>query len=194
MNNGDILSWRFRKVVQNGARQLADAWVGPGSETLVDEPVFKKLLQNERRRTERSGHPFLLMLVDLSKLVEKTDRVNPGEIRGAVASTTRETDITGWYKTGQTVGVIFTTLLEGDRNAIQAAIHPKVVKALYGVLNKSQVTRVEITFHFYPEDAPKEKSSPLGAVPAGPGDSGSDSSSSKMTRGAQSGAGADERL
>ena len=66
---------------------------------LLTEEVFHKHLYLERKRTERSGNPFLLMLIDIEKIwhLRKGNQLlrDMGE---ALCSSTREIDATGWHK------------------------------------------------------------------------------------------------
>jgi hypothetical protein len=45
------------------------------------------------------------------------ERQSPKEHRACLLSSTRETDVIGWYKDRATVGVIFTGLLADDKNS-----------------------------------------------------------------------------
>ena len=69
--------------------------------TLVPEELFRKVLSLERKRSERSRHRFVLMLVHASKLFqgEQGKTVLEGITR-ALATSKRETDLQGWYHSG----------------------------------------------------------------------------------------------
>jgi lipopolysaccharide/colanic/teichoic acid biosynthesis glycosyltransferase len=121
------------------------------SPLVLDEASFKKLLRHERRRTERSGHPFALMLVDLTGLFPARKSGQLAAIAAAVSSATRETDITGWYEHNSVVGAIFTAL-EGVRDGVGKAIQEKVRRALASVIGQRDLANVVITVHFFPED------------------------------------------
>jgi lipopolysaccharide/colanic/teichoic acid biosynthesis glycosyltransferase len=107
----------------------------------------------ERKRTERSRKPFLLMLLDAGnhqgsgKNGKALDSIVP-----ALRSSTRETDVIGWYKDRATVGVIFTGLLADDKNSILSTILTRVSTTLRDKLTFEQSNQVSISFHFFPDD------------------------------------------
>ena len=51
-------------------------------------------------------------------------------IVSAMQSSTRETDVVGWYKDRSTVGVIFTGLVVSDKNSVLSTILGRVSAAL----------------------------------------------------------------
>jgi lipopolysaccharide/colanic/teichoic acid biosynthesis glycosyltransferase len=72
---------------------------------LLSEPLFRDTLVRERRRAERSDRPVALLLVTL----ERRDHRAAGAWRDlviAIAGTRRDTDVVGWFKKGQTLGII----------------------------------------------------------------------------------------
>src|SRR5581483_4372773 len=65
---------------------------------------------------------------------------------------TRETDITGWYKDGSVLGVMFTELEIEDKEPILRTMLERVSGALRENLTFEQFNRVSISFHLFPED------------------------------------------
>ena len=65
----------------------------------------------ERKRTERSSEPFLLMLLETGNHQgsEKNEKALDN-ILSVLPLSIRETDVIGWYKDRITVGVMFTGL------------------------------------------------------------------------------------
>ena len=60
--------------------------------TLVSEDFFRKVLSTERKRSERSRRRFVLMLVDVSKVLEgQRGEIILEEITEALSSSARET-------------------------------------------------------------------------------------------------------
>src|SRR5262245_66261482 len=97
---------------------------------LADEPLFQRLLSLERRRCERTEGYFALLLVDMERLSAVTSEAMEA-IGCAIASSMRETDITGWYRQGAIVGVILTTLnSDGLHN-----LEPLMFERLNGILS-----------------------------------------------------------
>src|SRR5262249_8525706 len=78
---------------------------------ILESRAFIRILYLERKRAERSGRSFVLMLLESARLLKtERDRGNLPEVLDALAQSTRDTDITGWYKDGSALGVIFTEL------------------------------------------------------------------------------------
>src|ERR1700747_3023500 len=76
-------------------------------EYVLPENVFHSMLTLERGRVERSGKPFVLMLLDANLENGPAE----GILRKAVdivIATKRETDLVGWYNRGAILGIIFT--------------------------------------------------------------------------------------
>ena len=77
---------------------------------LADE-AFRRLIAIERKRSERSRQPFVLML--LEQRVNRKSRggdISLEEILHKLCRTIRETDMAGWYENGSAVGIMFTEL------------------------------------------------------------------------------------
>ena len=107
----------------------------------------------ERKRAERSRKLLLLMLLDGELLVRGHTKVEIlPRVLSALASSTRETDFSGWYKNDSALGVIFTEVGEGEKNAIASAILARVMEALGRSLDAGEVDKLRITLSFFPED------------------------------------------
>lgn len=120
---------------------------------VFNEDVFKRMIAIERKRTERTKEPFLLMLLELgsNRNTGKIEKSLEG-VMSAMRSCTRETDILGWYKDQKVAGTIFTGLTIDDKNAILSAILSKVNTALRRELPAEQFNQVSFSFHFFPDD------------------------------------------
>jgi hypothetical protein len=93
--------------------------VSAGEREVLNEGTFKRMISIERKRTERSRKPFLLMLLDTGNRQESEKNGKAlGSIVSALLASIRETDVTGWYKSQATVGVLFTELAIDDKNSI----------------------------------------------------------------------------
>ena len=119
---------------------------------LAQEP-FLRMLSLERKRTERSHRRFVLMLLQSDSLLKSGD--NPGSFQGilcALARSTRETDIKGWYDERRVLGVIFTEIGSAEGKAIATALLNKVTNALCSTLGIEQINHLSLSFHVFPED------------------------------------------
>ena len=119
---------------------------------ILAEDAFRRMISIERKRSERSQRPFVLLLID-------TGRHQPGDRQGrvllemlsALQGATRETDITGWYTTSSVVGVMFTEIIL-DNNAVLSTILSRVGAVLRERLDTDQFSRIKFSFHVFPDD------------------------------------------
>jgi len=123
-----------------------------GERSAFDEETFRRMLIIERKRTERSGKPFLLMLLEAGNHQgsEKNERTLES-ILSALLLSTRETDVIGWYKDRTTIGAMFTGLMADERNAILSTILTRISATLRDALTFEQFNQVSISFHFFPD-------------------------------------------
>ena len=116
---------------------------------ILDEFHFVRMLRVERNRTERSGKPFMLMLLSGPELFQGSGVLN--DIVGAVAGATRETDTLGWYESGSVLGILFTELGTAERSAIERIV-AKVSSALLEKVDITDSDQLKLTYHVFPED------------------------------------------
>jgi len=120
---------------------------------ILPQEAFHKMITLERKRTERSRKPFLLMLLDTgSELPSDRSSRLLVDVLNALAASTRETDVTGWYARGAVVGVMYTEIAPGDRSSIVATMLARVSNSLRENLGLEQFHRVKLSFHLFPED------------------------------------------
>ncbi len=120
---------------------------------VMSEAAFRRMIAIERKRTERSKEPFLLMVLEAGNHQSaEMDEATLGNIASVLLSTSRETDIVGWYKDKLTLGVLYTGLEVKDKNTILSTILGRVKAALRGALLFEQLNQVSISFHFFPDE------------------------------------------
>ena len=119
----------------------------------LEELLFHRMIAIERKRSERSGKPFLLMLVGTGDSLpsKKSEKVLANMARGLSLST-RETDVTGWYKDKSVLGTMFSGIVAGDGSRHVAAIFARLGRTLCDNLTAEQFNQISISFHLYPED------------------------------------------
>ena len=120
--------------------------------TISDESSFKRQLLLERRRAERSGSRFALMLVDMEELGSKLSPESMTEIGRSIAATMRETDVTGWYKNCSVLGVILTTLNGACRQTLESVVVERTRSVLARTPAASGVEHIWISCHIFPDD------------------------------------------
>jgi lipopolysaccharide/colanic/teichoic acid biosynthesis glycosyltransferase len=124
-----------------------------GDRGILNAEAFRRMIALERKRSERSRKPFMLLLLDMGDALpsEKTGRIL-GKILSALSLTTRDTDVTGWYSNNCVVGVMFTEITTEDGSAIPGTIIARVTETLRRNLALEQFNRVSLSFHVFPED------------------------------------------
>jgi lipopolysaccharide/colanic/teichoic acid biosynthesis glycosyltransferase len=121
--------------------------------SVLGEESFHRMIALERKRTERSGKPFLLMLLDAGNCrpADRNGRVL-GKILSALSFSTRETDVTGWYKNQSIVGVLFTEISAGDRESILGTMMSRVSETLRSNVSLDKFGHIGISMHVFPEE------------------------------------------
>jgi lipopolysaccharide/colanic/teichoic acid biosynthesis glycosyltransferase len=120
------------------------------TETALQENVFHSMLTLERRRAERSGKPFVLMLLD-ANLEYGSAAVILEEAAEVIMATKRETDLAGWYKKSDILGVIFTEVsIEGER-PLTEILRTKFETAFAKDLGREKAAKIAISLHVFPE-------------------------------------------
>jgi len=114
----------------------------------------------ERKRSERSGKPVLLMLLDAGSSLsfERNERVL-SKILSALSLSTRDTDVTGWYQNHSVVGVMFTEMGSDDHGEILGTMMSRVSQTLRDNLSLEKFSQISISMHVFPEDWEHETSS-----------------------------------
>lgn len=130
-----------------------------------NQEAFHRVISRERRRTERSRKPFLLMLLDMGDhLPFETTEKNLIKLQAALSVSTRDTDVVGWYQSGRILGVMFTEICLEDRKTIVSTMITRLSEILRNNLTLEQFSRVSIAFHVFPEDWDTESRKPSNPV------------------------------
>jgi lipopolysaccharide/colanic/teichoic acid biosynthesis glycosyltransferase len=129
----------------------------PGRRVILKEDAFHSMLTIERRRAERSGKPFALMVID-SQAVHKNGNTASfvAQLTSVASNATRETDYIGWYEEGVVLAVIFTEINLEGKNPIAEVLHSKVVTALREHLDHKDASGLVVTLHLFPESWDKD--------------------------------------
>lgn len=140
----------------DNASDLADPLfdsISSAEREVLNEEAFRRMIAIERKRTERSKEPFLLMLLEAGKQQgsEKSARALDSMV-SVLLSSTRETDVIGWYKERMAIGAIFTGLVVNDKNSILSLILSRISTTLRDELTFDQFNQVSISFHFFPDE------------------------------------------
>ena len=130
----------------NVGRSLDRAGVPfPGTDATYDREIlnqdaFQRVIALERRRTERSRKPFVLMLLDMGDhLPSEATGKSLSRLLGAISICTRTTDVAGWYKADCVIGVMFTEIAMEDRGTTVSTIISRVSDMLRAHLSLSLI-------------------------------------------------------
>lgn len=121
---------------------------------ILSQEAFHQAISRERRRTERSRIPFLLMLLEMGDhLPAESIEKNLRKLMAAFSLSTRETDVAGWYENERVIGVMFTEISFDDRKTIVSTMMARLGEILRSDLDLEQL---RISFHLFPEDWDQE--------------------------------------
>lgn len=123
-----------------------------GHDVLNDE-AFRRVLNLERKRAQRSQKPFLLALLEVDhQLASKQKRETLEEVLSLLPAVTRETDVIGWSKENCVLGVMFREIGTEERSSTLAAITSRVTDTLRRHLSSRQFGQVALSFHIFPPE------------------------------------------
>jgi len=118
----------------------------------LDQESFKRVIAIERKRTERSKAPFVLMLLEIAN--QSGEKAVPAleSVMSVLLASSRDTDLVGWYKAKTTIGALFTGLVASDKSTILTTILSRVSSTLRNELTFEQFSLLNISLHYYPDD------------------------------------------
>ncbi len=134
------------------ATRVSQPQNGLDSKEVLAAEVFRRMISLERKRSERTQRPFVLLLMDTGRTqpTEKNGRILL-DILSALQTATRETDVMGWYETNSAVGVMFTEITL-DNNLILSTILARISDVLRHRLTNEQFSQIKFSFHLFPEE------------------------------------------
>jgi lipopolysaccharide/colanic/teichoic acid biosynthesis glycosyltransferase len=120
--------------------------------SVLDEGSFHHTIAIERKRTERSKKPFLLVLLDAgSTSPTGADQTVLRKILSALSLSMRATDVIGWYKSDRTVGVMFTEISIDHHGTILSTMMTRIGGTLQKTLTIEKFSQIGISLHVFPE-------------------------------------------
>jgi hypothetical protein len=117
-----------------------------------NEQAFHHFLAIERKRSEASTRPFLLLLVEFDKhlgLPVPMNREIESRLFGAIAESLRDTDVIGWYREHRIAGAVLTDLGDAPQ-AIMPTITNRVRRLLQRDLAASLALLVQVRVYQLP--------------------------------------------
>ena len=125
--------------------------------TLMSVDLFGRMISAERKRSDRSGKGFVLMLVDGGILLAEAK--GERDVVGALLSCVRDTDVAGWHADRQVIGVIFTEIMTDSAEETLDLLRHRIDNALQELLTPQQLAQLRVSFHYYPEDSGSHENS-----------------------------------
>ena len=121
-----------------------------GGVATLPEREFRRVLCQERKRSERSRKNFVLMLVREKRRLPGANASVLPRITRILGRTIRDTDVLGWFTLNTEVGTIFCELGTGELGATVRCIEAKIFTALSAALSPDELDTIELDFHSYP--------------------------------------------
>jgi exopolysaccharide biosynthesis polyprenyl glycosylphosphotransferase len=131
----------------------------PRQDEILSESAFQKIVVRERKRSERSGDPFILVCVDVSALRGDTGQVDPvlrDSIFSLLICTFRETDLVGWYERDRIAGALLTELGDVKKEAVRQVVTDKVERCLGCRLPQEVAANISISVYYFPDEVTGE--------------------------------------
>jgi lipopolysaccharide/colanic/teichoic acid biosynthesis glycosyltransferase len=121
---------------------------------ILPEELFLGMLCFERKRAERSGKKFFLLLLNAQEAIgtSRQATVFRGMMKAA-DSARRETDLAGWYREDAILGIIFTELGDLGEEVAIGALLDKVHRALAAEMGPRDLQMVEVSLHSFADDS-----------------------------------------
>src|ERR1700729_863976 len=101
-----------------------------GERVVLNSEAFRKMIALERKRSERSRKPFVLLLLEMGDRPSDKSGKILAKISSVLSASTRDTDVTGWYEDNCVVGVMFTEIAVEDSSSIPGTIIARVTDTL----------------------------------------------------------------
>lgn len=117
---------------------------------VMQEALFIQMLRLERRRAERSGRCFMLVLIAAEDFPTMMRGILLGRIAVEIASCTRETDVLGWYKRDSTLGLLMTEITCLDTTTIQL-LKTKIIDAVRRGAGTDAAEHLKPVFRIFPQ-------------------------------------------
>lgn len=123
------------------------------------EPQFRMLLVRERKRSERTKAPFLLVVAAIGTV--KSDHSNREKhiekLKECLTISSREIDVRGWFHDGDEAGVIFTDV---KKDAVEFIVE-KLKENIKSMLGVDIMPSISLRYELFPlEDGKSWKMTP----------------------------------
>jgi len=146
---------RTSVMSEPAAESCSCAFALTGHGEAYNEQAFHHFLAIERKRSEASARPFLLLLVDFEKhrgTAVAVDNEAASHLFAALAQSLRDTDVIGWYREHRVAGAVLTDLGEA-LHSITPTINARVRGLLQRDLPAGLASLVQVRLYQMPARA-----------------------------------------
>lgn len=92
-----------------------------GGRSIIGGPIFRQLLAQEKKRSERSGNSFVLVVLPVAERLHCQGEAF-AVFERRIFSQIRDTDLVGWYDENEwTLGILFTEIGEASETNERSA-------------------------------------------------------------------------
>ena len=120
---------------------------------LLGEKAFKRLFYQEQKRAERSGLPLLVVVMDLSVIVDVSERKNIAKIfLEHLTSLTRTSDACGWFRESEVLGCVFVDIADHDLELAIQSIEFRIRGCMKMWLTASVYQMLHLSIRVFPDD------------------------------------------
>jgi hypothetical protein len=130
-------------------RRTGVCQVGGGQ--FLSEEKFRNMLAIERKRVERSGKSFLLVLVGPRVPLERrSEKAFFSKILSVLSVSCRQIDIKGWYRQERMIGIIYTEFSQSG----ESVIREKLLQNLTAAFSRAEIAQWTFSYIEYPREEP----------------------------------------
>ena len=122
------------------------------ADSVYNQEAFRYFLGHERKRSELSNRPFLLLLVDLQSTHQagRIDSAIANKLFDGLAECLRDTDVIGWYHEGRVAGAVLTHVEDAADVDVSEEIRGRVNGALGTVLPSNIAAGLQVRVYQLP--------------------------------------------
>jgi GGDEF domain-containing protein len=120
---------------------------------VYNEEAFRYFLEIERKRSELSNRPLVLLLLDLKKLSPHGGDLDTSTVQkvfSALSVCVRETDFVGWYRAHSVAGAVLTQHSDTVGADLQEVVSRRIARALSERLPSELADQVRVRVYQLP--------------------------------------------
>src|SRR6056297_2333842 len=102
--------------------------------TLYADTEFRHFLSLERKRTERTGRPLLLVVINIGRFLVHAadDHEALHQLALVLQESSRETDVKGWYVPRCAIGMIYTEIGDATERTLLLKLEQNIKRSVGG--------------------------------------------------------------